>query len=77
MKDPNEGTVAPAAGPLTDGERQWMRDYEKSLNRRVTVEKDLLDIANGKLPLPTDREQFRKWASKLGVPVEWLAGRPA
>ncbi len=52
---------------------EWMRDYELSLNRRGNVEAELFEIANGKKPIPTDKEQFRKWAHALGVPVEWLA----
>ncbi len=44
------------------------------LNRRVAVEKELLDMAAGKIPLP-DREQCRIMALKLGTPRQyWPAG---
>jgi ABC-type dipeptide/oligopeptide/nickel transport system ATPase subunit len=54
--------------------QRWMRDYEKSLNRRAQVEQALFDVANGKEELPS-REQCREWAMKLGVPEEWKAKR--
>lgn len=47
--------------------------FEKMLadriNRSVPVEQELLDIANGKRPLPTP-EDCRRMAMDLGVPTE-------
>lgn len=40
------------------------------INRRVKVEQLLLDIANGKRPLPTQQE-CRAMAEHLGVPSEF------
>ena len=53
---------------------RWQHDYEQSLNRRVQVEQELFDVANGKRPLP-DREKCRELGLRLGVPEEWK-GRP-
>ena len=39
------------------------------INRSVPVEQELLDIANGKRPLPT-AEDCRRMAMKLGVPTK-------
>jgi len=52
------------------GRHRWLGDYEKSLNRRAQVEQELLDIANGKAPMPS-REACREMALKLGVPEKW------
>lgn len=51
---------------------RWLRDYEKSLNRRAQVEQELFDVANGKRPLP-DRDKCRELALRLGVPDDWKA----
>lgn len=40
------------------------------INRRVKVEQMLLDIANGKSPLP-DKQQCRAMAEHLGVPYKY------
>jgi len=40
------------------------------INRSVPVEQELLDIANGKRPLPT-AEDCRRMAMKLGVPTKY------
>ena len=54
-------------GPLTQSERDWMRLYEKSLNRRAEVEEVLFEVARRKRDLLT-REECRELAIKLGVP---------
>lgn len=50
----------------------YFREYPKQINRRAGIECELLDIANGKRPLPS-REDCRVMALKLGTPREyWL-----
>ena len=44
--------------------------HGKELNRRVTIENELLAIAKGDAPLPT-KDQCRVMALKLGTPVEY------
>lgn len=57
--------------PEDEKRLQWIRQYEVSLDRRATVEQELWNVYNGKTEIP-EREQFKKWAQQLGVPVEWL-----
>ena len=47
-----------------------MKDYEKSLNQRASVENELIQMAGGKAPLP-DAQKCREMAAKLGVPEKW------
>ena len=47
-----------------------IRNYADDLNRRVSVEAQMLSAAEGKRPMP-DAAQLREWATKLGVP-DWL-----
>lgn len=68
MSDPNTGTVAPATGPLTPDEREWMRQYERGLGARAKVEEELLRAARGADPMP-DTAKLRDWARRLGVPA--------
>ncbi len=54
-------------GPVTGKERDWMRSYEVSLNRRADVEDVLTSVANGKRG-PLSQDECRELAAKLGVP---------
>lgn len=44
----------------------FLWNYNKSLNRRATVESYLMDCANGKTTLP-DKDKCRELAYTLGV----------
>lgn len=41
--------------------------YRKALNRRVTVEDEMLECVKGKRPMP-DKEKLMDWRTKLGTP---------
>lgn len=49
---------------------QWMREYEKSLNARVSVEEVLTQVGAGKRPMLT-REECARLSVKLGVPQDF------
>jgi hypothetical protein len=51
---------------LSISEVEWMRKYEKSLNRRAEVEQHLFDCYHNKRPLP-DAEECKSLALKLGM----------
>lgn len=47
----------------------FLRNYNRELNRRVEIENELIDIANGKRPIPS-RDDCQVMALKLGTPKE-------
>lgn len=48
-------------------------NHGDELNRRVTVENVLLNVASGKRPMLT-KEECRQLAYKLGIPTKYAAG---
>ena len=56
--------------------RQWYRllrllpNYAKDLNRRATVEQQILDCIGGLAPMP-DKEKLQEWVVELGIPEEF------